>query len=201
MTMNNDNFKHIQHIIDKNISNIQKYIKSKTKIYNPLSPEQESITKHRLNYKYKIGDYTWYIPDKINNIQPFLAIRCTILEVYEKNDIIEYIVDEPIATTLKIEQMYPDITHCFAELQRIFYFDISKYSMQEYSKYILEDTNLIFAQEDYVYQYDTLKKWRQKISKTKIIDDDNILTVKKQKLIDWYNIQDFEELNLLYYDT
>jgi len=199
--MNNDNFKHIQHIIDKNISNIQKYIKSKTKIYNPLSPEQESITKHRLNYKYKIGDYTWYIPDKINNIQPFLAIRCTILEVYEKNDIIEYIVDEPIATTLKIEQMYPDITHCFAELQRIFYFDISKYSMQEYSKYILEDTNLIFAQEDYVYQYDTLKKWRQKISKTKIIDDDNILTVKKQKLIDWYNIQDFEELNLLYYDT
>ena len=199
--MDNNNFKHIQYVIDQNINDIQQYINAKAKNYNPLAPERESVTSYRMAFKYKIGDYAWYIPDKINDIQPFLAIRCTILEICTKNDVTEYIVDEPIVHTLVIEQMYPDITYCFAELQRIFYYNIAQYSMQGYSKYIPENAKLTLTQEKYDYQYNTLEDWRNKISTTKSIDDDNILMTKKQQLIDWYNIQDFQDFNLLYYDT
>lgn len=207
--MKNKNFEHINYIINQNISQINDYIKQNTKIKKPIDPESDKDLAFRLNFKYNIGDYAWYIPEKIDNVQPFIAIRCIIVDVCKDNEVTEYAIDEPVKHTISPLKLYPDVTLCFNALERTFYNSIKEYIMKNISTFDLNcnfdfDRNFDFDKktlyENFQYDYSDLRSWRYHVNNHKH-PENNILTVKKQKLIDWYNIEDFFDFKLIYCDT
>ena len=134
--MKNKNFEHINYIINQNISQINDYIKQNTKTKKPIDPESDKDLAFRLNFKYNIGDYAWYIPEKIDNVQPFIAIRCIIVDACKDSEVTEYAIDESVKHTISPLKLYPDVTLCFNALERTFYNSIKEY-IKDYRRIIV----------------------------------------------------------------
>lgn len=202
----NNNFKHLDYIINARYSEITEYVRKQRKKKTPLDPETDEEFKKRMSFDYRVGDYAWYIPEKIRNVHPFMAVRCIIVDIHNVDGNFEYTVDEPVQYTIPQEKLYYDSVPCFAELQRIFYKEMSEYAMKgvksfdlDYEKTLNEPIKEI-KEEHFIYEYNDLKTWRYYANNQKE-PNKNILTVKKERLVDWYTIYDFFDFDLVYPDN
>jgi len=55
-------------------------------------------------------------------------------------------------------------------------------------------------EEHFIYEYNDIKTWRYYANNQKE-PNKNILTVKKERLADWYTICDFFDFDLVYPDS
>ena len=204
MSKKNKNFEHINYDINHNTKTIAKYEKTQKAKQTLVDPETKEQLEYRQKFEYQIGDYAWYIPEPLEDgMHPFMLIRCVIVDVCNAGAAeVEYILDEPIKHSVHAGQLYPDVSFGFAELRRIFYHEIAKYSMLDMPAYNIDDDLLDdkITYEHFKYEYSNLRAWRYRINGNKKVED-SILSIKKERLIDWYNIHDFFEFNLMYYDT